>query len=206
MFKKTAFALFALVLHSTFSFSQVGDLPVAAAQNPFGKVIKITAAGVISSATRSFQIPDFNNPNKTIFIFTRHAEKQPETAQNNYDPELTDAGKLRSKNLAKILSQVPLERVYSTQTKRTVATAKPTADKQNLDVKIYGNDHETLLDELLQIRRSKKHLIVGHSNTVPMMLNYLRGGNHYTELGTFDNLFVVVSEGVGNSRVFAFKY
>ncbi|MCC2617279.1 histidine phosphatase family protein [Aestuariibacter halophilus] len=104
-----------------------------------------------------------------IFM-TRHFEKQ----ANVQDPGLTPTGQQRAIQLATLLSDKELVRVYATDYRRTQQTASPTADSQGLAVTSYDPMNPTaLLDSLKDIEGAV--LIVGHSNTVPPLIERLTG-------------------------------
>lgn len=96
---------------------------------------------------------------RSIFI-VRHAEKL-----SGSDPSLTELGQRRAKKLAAILKPMGMTHVYSTNYKRTLETATPTAEENQLEIQKYGK-----LDQLKQwidkTPADAKILIVGHSNTV----------------------------------------
>lgn len=126
----------------------------------------------------------------TIYL-VRHAEKQ----KSGKDPELTLCGLERAAQLAKMLSQAKIEKVYSTNYKRTNSTATPTAKSLTLDVTLYEPRNLTeFAQELLSA--GKNSLVVGHSNTTPQLVSLLidQKVNEITEKD-FSNLYVVqVSE------------
>lgn len=126
----------------------------------------------------------------TIFL-VRHAEK---VKDGSKDPELTFEGKQRAIELKNILAKVKLEAVYSTNYKRTRNTAMPTAEEQGLKVKLYNPmDSGKFLDGLLKKHKGGNILIVGHSNTIPALVNSLLGAQKYEALADSDysNLFIV---------------
>lgn len=141
----------------------------------------------------------------TCFILVRHAEK--EAAGN--DPNLTAEGMARAERLSIILSQLKLDRVYSTDFKRTRQTAIPTADNQGLNISNYGGfDHNEVIDDILENDNQGKILIVGHSNTTPNFINALTGTLDYPVIDedTFDDLFIVKTKSKGDSEVIHLKY
>jgi phosphohistidine phosphatase SixA len=167
------------------------------------KIKSISNEGLVENILGvKWQIPNFSNPRYAVFVITRHAEK----ITTGDDPDLTEAGKIRAANLAKILTKVKLAKVASTDTKRTKATAKPTADAKNLPIEIYA-DAVPFITNLIQVNKGKRHLVVGHSNTVPPLLNALVGvPNKFTENNQFDNLYVVVVNQMGQAVVYHYKY
>lgn len=142
----------------------------------------------------------------TTFFIVRHAEK---TKDKIREPILTEAGSKRANTLADTLKKERLSAIYSTQYIRTQQTVQPTATAQQLEVKNYEAGNEVkLLESLLHWEKGNSVLIGGHSNTVPIMLNFLTDTTAYTDLGEqeYDNLFVVQAVAKGNAKVTVLKY
>jgi len=133
----------------------------------------------------------FNNDQlQSRFFFVRHAEK----VLRQKDPDLLPAGKNRAKRLAKILDEIPLRRIYSTNYRRTQLTAAPVAANMHLQVINYiTKDFTSISDQLLQQPGNGNYLFVGHSNSVPNMVNHLAGKEVYQNIpeDVYDQLFVV---------------
>lgn len=97
----------------------------------------------------------------------RHAEKSTEPKN---DPALTSEGQIRAENLAKLLENEGITKIYSTNTVRTKATGQPLATIKNIEIEIYDPKNNNVLVE--KIHRAKYNsLIVGHSNTVKYLVN-----------------------------------
>ena len=112
-----------------------------------------------------------------IFLI-RHAEK---ALDQGSDPELTPQGKQRATHWAQLLRSVELDAVYSTDTQRTLATAREVAQSQGLTVQLYSArpaQDDTFISQL----EGKAVLLVGHSNTVYEWVNTLIGADRFTEL------------------------
>jgi len=129
------------------------------------------------------------NQELSTYYLIRHAEKQ---IVNNPNPELTDEGILRAENWAVIFKDIKFDAVYSTDYLRTIGTAQPTAKSQNLDITLY---QPTKMDmkQFLKDTKGKTILIVGHSNTIPAMVNKLIGDEKYKDIedNNFGNLYIV---------------
>lgn len=130
-------------------------------------------------------------PNKelTIIYLVRHAEK--DMTQSTDDPELSPEGKRRAEQLQYLLKDVGISRVYSTDTKRTRATAAPLAAGIGKAVEIYGRDSQAFAQSLIGMA-GERILVVGHSNTVPDMLNVFAGAGTYKQEEAYGNLFQVI--------------
>lgn len=136
-----------------------------------------------------------------VWYVVRHAEKATEPAR---DPVLTEAGARRADALARLLADVPLVAVSSTNTTRTRSTASPTASQHHLDVGLY--------DDLATMVAAGKaeggaRLVVGHSNTVTQIIELLGGrpGNAVAE-SEFDRLTLVVAPEGGPVTTIVLRY
>jgi|GEM_PF-334351 len=113
---------------------------------------------------------------KTLFL-VRHAEKMSDAGK---DPALTERGVARANNLAKMLQDKKIQVIYSTNYRRTMQTAAPLARLLQLEVQHY--DPRDLPGFAEKIKNSDRNaLIVGHSNTTPM-LTHLLGGNAHGDI------------------------
>lgn len=105
----------------------------------------------------------------TTVVVVRHAEKWIESG--NSDPMLTADGTERALALAHALKDMPIEAVYSSDFKRTRATADPTSRQAGLETILYDpHDSDGLRDAILKDHGGGTVLVVGHSNTVPALL------------------------------------
>lgn len=109
----------------------------------------------------------FAADNYSIYL-VRHAEK----VTDSKNPALTLCGKKRAEQLATLLSEADVKAIYSTDYQRTMQTARPLAKQQKLAVKNYNPRH---LEQLaLQLKQKQEDaLVVGHSNTTPMLVELL---------------------------------
>lgn len=138
----------------------------------------------------------------TTFILIRHAEKALTPASE--DPELSADGLKRAEKLASLLQSVPLAAVYATPYKRTTNTALPLAKAQGLPIQSYSAKTSTaFMDTLLHKHAGATILVVGHSNTVPQMLNALTASEKFPPFDDtdYDNIFLVTLTRLGNASV-----
>lgn len=113
----------------------------------------------------SFQAKE--NTSYSLYLI-RHAEKQ----SNQDDPALTQCGRFRAKQIASILDKAEIKKIYSTSYKRTMSTASPLAQQQNLAIKNYApNNLEQLAWQLIKNKESA--VVFGHSNTTPQLAEIL---------------------------------
>lgn len=125
----------------------------------------------------------------TTLYFVRHSEKDLTTKTN---PELTEAGIKRASQLAAYLSDKSIDKVYSTNFKRTVSTALPTAKNSNKEIIIYDQKNINI-HTLASQNKGKSILVVGHSNTIPFLVNDLINEDVYAEIDEriYSDLFIV---------------
>lgn len=127
--------------------------------------------------------------NTTKIYLVRHAEK----GATGADPGLTTAGAQRAEALKDTLHTKKLTAAFATQFQRTLETAQPTATDQQITIRRYdANTGNALLDSLSHLKK-KQYLVVGHSNTVPVMLKSI-GVSPAMELipdNDYDNFFTL---------------
>lgn len=105
-----------------------------------------------------------------LIILIRHAEKVDATSQ---DPELSEAGKQRAERLIKVGGKYKPGAFYSTNFKRTRDTLTPLAAKRRKTVEIYDARKPADLLETIMKSKIKRHIVSGHSNTVPGLANLI---------------------------------
>ena len=133
----------------------------------------------------------------TTLIVVRHADRQ------GSDDALAPAGVERARDLARTLAQAHVTAIYHSDTERTRLTAEPLAAKLGLDpVVLPGKDIEGLLKSVFENHCGGTVLIVGHSNTVPLIVA-AAGGPQLADLAedAFGDMFVVTVCGDGTTSV-----
>lgn len=128
----------------------------------------------------------FAQSTPSVIFIVRHCEKAMESTDN---PNLAEEGKKRATHLAEILKNTGIEAVYSTNYKRTMQTAEPLATALKITPNAY-EPREAAFGEMLR-KSGKKVLVVGHSNTVPDLLNQLTGTKNYQPNDGYGDLWVV---------------
>jgi broad specificity phosphatase PhoE len=112
---------------------------------------------------------------RATVIFLRHAEALPRT-DGNQNPHLNDLGKARAKIQAKTLAAAGVTRVFATELHRTQETATPLAESLGLKVEQYrASNSKAFANTLRDLKDGEVALVVGHSNTVPVMVKVLGG-------------------------------
>ncbi|WP_257171822.1 histidine phosphatase family protein [Colwellia sp. M166] len=110
-----------------------------------------------------FALPSQAEDSYSLYL-VRHAEKQ----VSKDDPKLSQCGELRAKQLATLLEHAQIKHIYSTPYQRTMATATPFSQQQQLAIKQYSPAKlEQFAQQLLQ--QKENALVVGHSNTTPQL-------------------------------------
>ncbi len=107
---------------------------------------------------------------KKTIILVRHAEKADAIS---VDAELSAEGKHRAERLVRVIKRFKPGAVYSTDFKRTRDTAGPMAARRGLQVQIYDARKPADLIDTVMKSKTKRFLIVGHSNTIPGLANLL---------------------------------
>ena len=137
------------------------------------------------------------NTPRTIYV-VRHAEKKSGT-----NPSLSDEGIRRVGRLSAMLRDAGLDRVYSTDYKRTLETADPLAAASGVEVQKYDPGNSSgLAAQLKSIAEMNAALVVGHSNTVPAILTAL---GIETEMvideSEYDHLFIIRIDQLGRATM-----
>lgn len=127
---------------------------------------------------------------KTTIFLVRHAEKM----KDKKNPDLTSTGEERANRLSKLLENIELDYVFSTDYNRTIQTAQPTANNKSLSIQNYNpRALAEFANTILEDYMGKNVLIVGHSNTTPIMLNLLMDQEVVKSIkeSDYENLFIV---------------
>lgn len=142
---------------------------------------------------------------QTTIYLVRHAEKGKNDPR---DPDLTSAGKTRAQALKQFLSKEKIVAVYSTKTKRTMQTGQPVANARKLNVENYSHRDMQFLSKLAEKHHGKSVLVVGHSNTVPALLNHLVKEDRYKNMNeaVYDNLVKITCHNNGKIDVAHIKF
>lgn len=129
-------------------------------------------------------------------VLVRHAEKA-----TGDDPTLTPLGEARAERLAQLLAGRPLAAIYVTDTRRSAATAAPTARAHKLEPQVRSRKDAAehvrgLAGELRGRAETDLVLAVEHSDTIPLLLAAL-GVAQPPTLGDNDygDVFVVTWSG-----------
>lgn len=131
------------------------------------------------------------NDNISTYYFIRHAEKD-RSDTINPNPHLNEKGLARAEKWKNVFSNIEFDIIYSTDYFRTKETALPTATSKHLEITLY-NPREFKTETFLNETRGKTVLIVGHSNTTPLLVNAIIGKEKYKMIKDNNNanLYIV---------------
>jgi len=141
---------------------------------PYLAMIVAVLVGACSPATP----PAISQPEPPPFPATiyvvRHAERSPDPPD---DPHLSDEGYRRAQLLVDQVNAGAIAAILSTDTRRTRETATPLAEATGIPVQVYDPRDPASLDRLLAdpVLYGRTVLVVGHSNTVPTIVEHLTG-------------------------------
>ena len=141
----------------------------------------------------------FGQSNTTTYYFIRHAEK----VDSSQNPDLSEKGLKRAELWNKIFSEINFDEIYSTDYKRTLQTASPTATTKKIEIKLY-NPKTINIESFKKETLGKKVLIVGHSNTTTKFVNDIINKQSFSDIEyeTFGNLYIVtIIDGVISSQL-----
>jgi broad specificity phosphatase PhoE len=146
-----------------------------------------------------------------LVVVVRHAEK---AGDDPRDPGLSSAGERRALALAERLQGFALAEIYATPFRRTQLTAGPSAAARGLQVQVreFGSrdpDEDALQfrEALLRSHRGEAVLVVGHSNTVPAIVEALAGAPAEAMPETeYDRLSIVRIAADGSAELTVERY
>jgi len=152
----------------------------------------------------------FESQATTTMIFVRHAEQ---TNHDEADPSLSEAGMRRVAELTRQLVDADvvggIDTIYSTPYKRSMETVQPLADRLGLPVNVYdADDTEGVLAAILKAHKGKIILVVGHSNTVPVLIANLGASKKVPPIakGEFDNIYIISIPWFGKTKTIRLRY
>lgn len=139
----------------------------------------------------------------TVFI-VRHAEKGPE----NPDPSLTDAGRRRAEELARVLKDVHVTALFASEFKRTQETLVPLAKATGLvTMPVGAGKMDDLVAMLRGLPAGSRAVVASHSNLVHLIVERLSGQKvpPLTDQD-YDRLVVVTVTGDGKGQAVVLRY
>jgi broad specificity phosphatase PhoE len=146
----------------------------------------------------------FESQATTTIIFFRHAEQ---TSHDEADPPLSEAGQRRVAELTRQLVDADvvagIDAIYSTPYIRSLETARPLADQLDLPINSYAaDDTEEILDTILKDHKGKIILVIGHSNTLPVLIANLGASKKVPAIAQneFDNIYIISIPWFGKTK------
>lgn len=136
-----------------------------------------------------------------MVIVVRHAERADRGAGTGAamtaspDPELSEAGKVRAQKLAAMLGDAGVVAIYTTEFRRTKDTAAPLAAGTGVAAQVVPAREAATLIEKIKAHKSGAVVVVGHSNTVPAIIEALGGSAVTMADDEYDSLYFVAADG-----------
>jgi broad specificity phosphatase PhoE len=145
----------------------------------------------------------------TVVLVVRHAEK----ASDADDSPLSDAGTQRAQALAGVAADAGVSAIYTTQFKRNQDTARTLSERTGValtpvpvNLSNPGDYGKSLAKEILEKHAGQTVLVVGHANTVPLIVEGLTGKPVEGGDAQYQDLFVVIIPPSGPARVIKTRY
>lgn len=142
-------------------------------------------------------------PRASTVILVRHAEK----ASAAPDAPLSPAGQQRAECLAQVVKEAGIKRIYVSDVKRTQQTAEPAAKALGIKpVVVPAKDVNTLVRDVFY-GTGGNALVIGHSDTVPMVIERAQAGK-VPPIGEneYDGLYVLTVLEGGSTPVLKLHY
>lgn len=135
--------------------------------------------------------------NVTQIYILRHTEKEDDISEN---PPLSEAGKTRARYWKQVLANIDINQIYTTDLERNIQTAATLAENYHVKPEMYyplSFDVVKFINEI----KGQKVLIIGHSNTIPDMVNRLIGGSIYPPMShtDYEKLFLITINANGDT-------
>lgn len=140
-------------------------------------------------------------------VLVRHAEK---AAEPKEDPSLTEEGAARAKRLCDMLGKSGVTHVFSSEYQRTQQTVALLSVAVGVNVQVVpARTPDALLSALDSLPRGAVAVVAGHSNTVPVLVEKLTGGQSKLKIADseYDRVLVVTQWGPGrDARLLELRY
>jgi broad specificity phosphatase PhoE len=141
----------------------------------------------------------------TTILLIRHGERNAPTPTNP-DPHLSTAGKVRAKQLIHVVGETGITAIYRSHFVRAKETAQPLATHLGLST-TEMDEPSQIKSDILSNHAGETVLVIGHSNTVPDLINQLGAGSVPVIADSqFDNLFVLKKWSTSEASVTRLKY
>ncbi|MFG0293919.1 MAG: phosphoglycerate mutase family protein [Phycisphaerales bacterium JB065] len=170
-------------------------------------LVALVATVALGACTAADDAPDLTMNTRTVLV-TRHAEKDALSA----DPSLSPIGKQRAQALARLDDAQSVTTIITTQYKRTIETAQPLAEELGIKPRVVNasanpKDLQDLASDILTSAEKGTVLVVGHSNTVPMIIRALGGPDGlFLAEDSYGDLFILSIDEAGGVFVHRTRY
>jgi phosphohistidine phosphatase SixA len=112
-------------------------------------------------------------PRPRTIVFLRHAEK---AAEGGQDPGLSERGRRRALEVARLLGESRPTAIHATNYLRTQATVAPLAERAGLTIEVAtAAENERIVEACRSLEDGGVLVVCGHSNTVPKLVRALGG-------------------------------
>lgn len=138
-----------------------------------------------------------HKPDVITAVVVRHAERA--------NDALTAEGEKRAETLARLLRKPGVSAIFSTKTTRTIETVNNTAERLGILIQFYNSPSE-VANLIKSEYVGKVVLVVGHSPTVPQIIQALGVSSALPTVEEFDNLFIVTIRHDGAATLTHMKY
>jgi phosphohistidine phosphatase SixA len=139
----------------------------------------------------------------TTVVLVRHAEKLPDPN----DPGLSEEGHAHAQRLAEMLERTGLAAIYVSEARRTQETAAPVAAAAGLTPReVPAEASSRLLRRLKWRHRGDVVLVVGHSNTVPVIADGLGAEIALVEAEDYSGLWIISYSRLRGTRILTLRY
>jgi broad specificity phosphatase PhoE len=139
------------------------------------------------------------SPVTTVFL-VRHADRD--------NGHLNHVGLRRADTLAYVVGEAGLSAIYVTEFERTHQTAQPTATAMGLTpIQLPAAETDALVDRIRSEHSGEVVLVVGHSNTIPVLIQTLGIAPAGIPASiAYDDLFVVNVKFLGRATFQHLRY
>ena len=148
--------------------------------------------------------------NSTVIIVIRHAEKV--VQDGGMDPPLSEAGEARAALLARMFGDATkpghIDAIYVTPTLRNRMTAAPLAARLGVTPTVTPSDDPTALaNRVLREHPGGRILVVGHSDTVPVIAAALSGAS-VPPIGAdeYGTMYIIIVPRIGQANLLRVSY
>ena len=146
-----------------------------------------------------------NRVDATTIILIRHGERD-EPNPADPDPHLNELGRARAQTLIHVVGKSGIKAIYTSHFLRTKETAQPLAERLSL-LGIQIDAVSDIRNDILSKHTGKTVLVIGHTDSVPQLINQLGAGRGVNiQNGEFDRLFVVTVFSSGRASLTELKY